>query len=545
MPAETPVQMEVRRRSYNAFASFPQLFRDYCEGFDALREFFGGDYRDPAERRDAAARAVAVRRDRHTLSNVLLDQNSGWNLDEHIRKNIEHLRESDSVAVVTGQQVGLFTGPLYSVYKAVTTVQLARQLADESGRPSVPVFWLGSEDHDFEEMATSHLLHRNELVSLEYPPPPSVGPVGRYRFDEEIDTLVDRLDSILPTSQFKGGVMDLVRSSYRPGRTFADAFAMMMATLFEGTGLVIINSDDERLKKLAAPLFRRELQQPEPLSEGIRRTSADLAKRYHEQVLARPANLFLFENEARIALDARDAQFQLRDGSRTYTGDELIELLDSNPARFSPNVVMRPLVQDLLLPTAMYVGGPGEISYFAQYRSAYEWAGLPMPLIYPRASATLLESKVTKILTKYNLEVTDFEEDVERLFQRVVLESMHVDLDALFSEAGRHVHEAINTLKPEVERVDKTLGRSAEATRSALHDELMALKSRVLRAEKRSQDLVREQIEKAKVNLYPDSRPQERVLSVIYFLNKYSLDLIGELMSVLSADTTEHQIVAL
>lgn len=545
MTTDTPVRMTVRRRPYEEIASFPQLFRDYCARYDALGAYFAGDYRDVDERRKAAERAAGVSRDRNALADVMLDQNSRWGLNDAVRRNVELLRDEHSVAVVTGQQVGLLTGPLYSIYKAVTTVQLARQLADETGRPVVPVFWLGTEDHDFDEMAGAHLLRRNELVALEYPRPSSVGPVGRLRFDERIDAIVQEIDEILPPSQFKPAVMGMVRQAYRRGSTFTEAFATMMAALFDASGLVMIDSDDNRLKKLAKPLFRREIEEPERLSEGIRDTSVRLSRNYHEQVLARPANLFLLEEDTRFALDSHDSQFQLRDGSRKFTKKELTELLEVDPARFSPNVVMRPLMQDLLLPTAIYVGGPGEISYFAQYRTAYDWAGLPMPLIHPRASVTLVESKVAKVLTKYDLDVRDFEEDIERLFQRVVLKSMKVDLDALFNEAGRHVHEAVNLLKSEVEKVDRTLTQSAEATRSALMDELMGLKSRVVRAEKRSQDEVRDQLQKAQVNLYPDGRPQERVLSIVYFLNKYSPELIGELLNSLSTDTTEHQVVEL
>jgi uncharacterized protein YllA (UPF0747 family) len=168
-----------------------------------------------------------------------------------------------------------------------------------------------------------------------------------------------------------------------------------------------------------------------------------------------------------------------------------------------------------------------------------------MPLIYPRASVTLVESKVAKVLDKYGLAVDDFEDDVERLFQRIVLALMDVDVDQLFKEAGRHVHEAVNVLKPDLEKVDRTLVKSAEATRSTLMTELAALKSRVVRAEKRSQDEVREQLGKAGVNLYPGGRLQERTLSILYFLNKYGLHLIDDLQAAISTDTTEHQIVEL
>lgn len=545
MPAHAPAQLIVRRRSFGHFESLSRLFRDYCERYEELHDFFAGDYRLAVERKGAADRAAALHRDRETLADVLLDQNGQWRLDDAIRSNIEKLRDPQSVVVVTGQQVGLFSGPLFTVLKAITTVQMARQLAEETERPVVPVFWLGSEDHDFEEMASTYVLRQNEAVKLEYPRPAAAGPVGRIELGTQITPLVEQLDDLLPPSDFKPDLMRIVRDAYNKDRTFSESFAVLITSLFDGTGLVVIDSDDARLKKLASGLFRREIEDPERLSEGIRQTSQKLGVSYHEQVLARSANLFLLDNEARHPLDAVDSEFQLRDGSRTFSKDELMDLLERDPAQFSPNVVLRPLMQDLLLPTAMYVGGPGEISYFAQYRSAYEWAQIPMPLIYPRASVTLLEPKVAKVLDKYDLAVDDFEGDVDRLFQRVVLSLMDSDIDDLFKDAGRHVHDAVNMLKPELERVDRTLVKSAESTRSALMSELMALKSRVVRAEKRSQDEVRAQLDKASVNLYPGGQQQERVLSILYFLNKYGLNLVDDLLTAISTDTTEHQIVEL
>ena len=166
-------------------------------------------------------------------------------------------------------------------------------------------------------------------------------------------------------------------------------------------------------------------------------------------------------------------------------------MLDTDPKCFSPNVVLRPMMQDALLPTAAYVGGPGEVAYFAQFKPLYEWAGLPMPIIYPRASVTVAETKVKKVLDKYALDVDDFGEDLDRLFQRVVLQQMDVDVEAMFKQAGAPLHQAINTLKPKIEQIDRTLVRTAEATRAVLVKELEKLKRRVVRAEKQNHDQVR------------------------------------------------------
>ena len=543
MSAESTVSLSVRRVPFSTFRSFPALFRDYCADYSELREYFSGDFQDAAAHRTAVSRTLSVDRDRETLADVLLEQNERWGMSEETRANIEALRRSESAAIVTGQQVGLFGGPIYTLLKALTTVRLAEQFSEETGQPVVPVFWMGVEDHDFDEIAAIRLLRRNESVELRYRDAPGGNPgaVGRLQLSDEITRLVDEIDDILPPTDFKDELMGIVREAYRPGRTFGDAFAMLMSSFLSGTGLILLSSDDVRLKRLAAPLFRREVSDPETVAAGIQRTSERLERRYHAQVKVEPTNLFYLEDDGRWPIDLDGETFRIRDHDRSFEREELLDLIEENPEHFSPNVVLRPLMQDTLLPTAAYVGGPGEISYFAQYKSAYEWAELPMPLIYPRASVSLVESKVAKVFDKYDLSLADFEEDLDRLFQRVVVDAMTVDLDELFGDSSRHLHEAINSVKSGLEEVDKTLNKAAEATRSALMAEFEKLKGKAVRVEKKNQEVVRDQLEKAHVNLFPNGGLQERELSILYFLNKYSIGLLGDLQDVLSTDTAEHQ----
>ncbi len=545
----SPAHTAGRRTSPADLGAFPDLFVDYCTDLDAVADFYAGDWRDPAARREAADAAARRPADRDTLVDVLLDQNERWGLDAPTQSHIEALRDPETIAVVTGQQVGLFTGPLYTIYKTITTLQLAEEWAEQTGRLVVPVFWVEGEDHDFEEIATAHILHRNEVVSLSYEPgvEDNPGAVGRLALTDAIDDVLDRLDDALPPSDFKPAVMERVRAAYQPGTRIEDAFTRLMRSLFEDDGLVFINPDEARLKALSRPLFRREIEDPQTPAARIDATSHALRDRgYHAQVTARPTNLFWLGDDSRRAIDlGDDGAFHLRGTDRTFSRADLLDGLDTEPERFSPNVVLRPLMQDHLLPTAAYVAGPGEVSYFAQYGDVYDWAGLDRPLIHPRASVSLVEGKVQKVFDKYNLSVVDFRADLETLFQEVVVDTMEVDVDAVFSEAMPQLHQALNALKPEVETVDRTLGSSTEATRAAIIDEMEALKQKVVRAEKRKHDELRAQLEKAHVNLRPNGTLQERTINVLYYLNKYSLDLLDELRHALGTDTSAHQIVEL
>jgi bacillithiol biosynthesis cysteine-adding enzyme BshC len=546
----TATRPAVRRCSPADLGAFPDLFVDYCTDYDAVADFYAGDWRDPGARRAAADRAAGRPVDRDALADVLAEQNADWGGGDATQKHVEALRDPETVAIVTGQQVGLFTGPLYTIYKTITTLQLAEEWAEQTGRTVVPVFWVEGEDHDFEEIATAHVLRRNEVVPLDYAPDVADNPgaVGRLPLaDDALADVLARLDGALPDSDFKPAVMERVRAAYRPGTHIEDAFARLMRSLFEDEGLVFMNPDDARLKGLTRPLFRREIEDPATPAARVDAASEALRDRgYHAQVHARPTNLFWLADDGRRAIDlGDDGQFTLRNTDRTFSRAELLDRLDAEPARFSPNVVLRPLMQDHLLPTAAYVAGPGEVSYFAQYGGVYDWAGLEQPLIHPRASVSLVEGKVQKVLDKYDLGVCDFRADLDALFQDVVVDTMAVDVDSAFQDATTEMHKALNALKPEVEAVDGSLGAAAEATRAALVEEMNDLKQKVVRAEKRQQDEVRAQLAKAHANLRPEGALQERTINVLYYLNKYSLDLLDDLRHTLRPDTAEHQVVEL
>jgi len=545
----SPVRPSVKHVPPSTLDALPDLFVDYCAGADTITDFFPGDWRDPQARRTSAEQAADRPVDRDTLADVLAEQNERWSGDRPTDRPIDALRDPESIAIVTGQQVGLFTGPLYTIYKTITTLQLADEWADRTGRPVVPVFWIEGEDHDLSEVDTAHVFRHNEVVSLSYEADgtSNPGPVGRLALTNEIEETLDRLDEALPSSDFKPDVMEGVRSAYRPGTAVEDAFARLLQSLFSDTGLVFINPDDPRLKALARPLFRRELNDPKTPATRIEATSQALRDRgYHTQVQARPTNLFWLADGGRRAIDLGDnGHFALRGTGRTLSRSDLMDGLETEPERFSPNVVLRPLMQDLLLPTAAYVAGPGEVSYFAQYGDVYDWAELDQPLVHPRASVSLVEGKVKKVLDKYDLTVADLSTDLDSLFQDVILDTMEVDVERIFGETTTQMHQLLNGLKPDVETVDGSLGASVEATRAALVEEMEDLKQRTVRAEKRQHDDIRAQLKKARVNLRPDDTLQERRINVLYYLNKYSPSLLSDLQATLDTDTSQHQVVEL
>ena len=551
MSPPSPTALATRRVPFSRFKAFPALFERYCTAYEDVADFYAGDFRSAEARRAAADRAADHERDRAAVADVLLDQNERWGMGPKTREHIEALRGGDAVAVVTGQQVGFLTGPLYTVYKTITALQLARQLAEETGRPAVPVFWVEGEDHDFDEIAGVTVLAQNDAQKIRYggPEPPedgNLGAVGRLRLDGQAKAALDALDEALPPTEFKSELMARVRDAYAPDVRLEDAFVHLLRDFFPEAGLVFLNPDDVHLKRLTAPLFRREIEDGETAAARIEEASEKLRGPFHAQVQPRPLNLFLLDESGRHPIDLEGDRFRLRGRERSFTKAELLSRLDEAPEEFSPNVVLRPLMQDLLVPTAAYVAGPSEVSYFAQYKGVYEWAGLPMPIIYPRASATLVESKVQKVLDRYELGrrrlrggggegVPPPRRGRAGGGRRRGLQGRHAAL----------LHQAVEAVKPKVQEVDRTLVKAAEAARTSLVKELERLKERVVKAEKRNQDAVRGRLEKAAAGLYPGGTLQERTLSVLYFLNKYSPGLLADLQATLSLDTTAHQVVEL
>ncbi len=533
---------------FDSFGSFSPLYADYCARFERLAPFYARDWRSVEDRRAAAAEAAAHDRDRETLVRVLREQHPLWGEDDSALRSLERLADPASSVVVTGQQVGLFTGPLYTVLKALTTVMLARRMEEETGRPVVPVFWLGSEDHDFAEMAGVGVPEGDGILDLRYtghalPENGNLGSVGALEFDGAVSEIVDRLDTLLPPSDFHEDLLRAVRDAYAPGVTFRDAFGRLLRHMLRGMGLVFMAADHPDLKRLALPLWIREIEKGQDLFSGLDSTSRRLEAEYHAQVHLRPTNLFVRHDGSRLPIDLEGERYRVRGTDQAWSRAELVRLMEAETDRFSPNVVLRPLTQDWLLPTAAYVGGPGEVAYFAQYRTAYEWAGLPMPVVYPRASVSLVEKRIRRSMEKLGRDVTSFAGNVEALFSELVVEQLDFDLTARFGEATGHLHGAVNLLKKTLADVDPGLVKTAEATRAALVKEVERLQERVIRSERRRQEELRAQVDKVAGALFPSGGFQERTMTPLWFLNKYGPDFLVRLSERLDIGSGMHQVV--
>ncbi|HEY8187956.1 MAG TPA: bacillithiol biosynthesis cysteine-adding enzyme BshC, partial [Pyrinomonadaceae bacterium] len=359
-PEESGLRVETL--SFERVPHQTRLFLDYLNDPTALREFYPEAVRFHHELPARAAKVLSAHQtDRNTLCDALQEMNSAWGAGEETLKNIQRLRDPDCLAVVSGQQAGLFSGPLYTIYKSLSAVKLAGCLTQRNTK-AVPVFWIATEDHDFPEVAKAEFIGRDcRLTNVEVSPElhREGQPVGRVVLDNSVDGVVEQLLEQLPSSEFTPDLEALVRDAWSPGRSYGEAFARMMTILLGRHGLVLLDPLDQRLKALAAPLYARAAARAHEIALAIEVRSRRLVDAgYHAQVTPSENSFPLFihdEAGARHALTrSDDGKYTTKDGDKSYTVDELSNLSLAHPEQVSPNVTLRAVVQDYLLPTIAY-----------------------------------------------------------------------------------------------------------------------------------------------------------------------------------------------
>lgn len=529
---------------------FSKLFDDYVGEFAKVRTFYETDFHSLQNFPKHAEQIKGQFKHRTEVAEVLMDQNRQIGAGDKTLENIGLLREPNTFAIVTGQQVGILGGPLYTIYKTVTAIRLADRLSSTFPELKfVPVFWLEGEDHDFEEVNKVAVLNADHTpVEVEYPVKgkpvqKNAGAVGEIRFNGSLDLFFERLQKALPNSEFKEPLFSILKGAYSPAATFNSSFARLMNALFESAGLVFISSNDRRLKQLLIPIFLKEIEGYPRVSQLIIQRSAELEERYHAQIKTKAMNLFMFFKGGRYFIEPRENDFGLRGIRQYFQKEELLNIVNQTPERISPNVALRPICQDTLLPTLAYVGGPSEIAYFAQLKSVYSYFDMTMPIIYPRASVTIYEEKFERILEKYQLELREFFGDSERVMRKVVELISEVKIDEMFTDAVRRTNELMAEMKYGLNYVDSTLMGPLESTRAKIESHLLVLKEKVVEAQARKHDIALRQVRKVAQSMKPNAMLQERVLNFSYFMNKYGLDFINRLVQEVEIDRFKHQIL--
>ncbi len=531
---------------------YSRLFFDFLASTDTARPFYRLNFRENSSFEHVIREQQEWTRNRTVLTHVLREQNQHYGSTKKTLGNISALESPTTFAVVTGQQVGLFGGPFYTVLKTLTTIRLAHRLKQKYPLFSfVPVFWLEGEDHDFAEMHHAQVLDPAGAVTrIEYLPGGEMpdrnpGPVGEHRFESSIEETLAALQNALQETEFTPELMESLRGCYAPGVSFNEAFARWLNRLFPDDGIVFISANDPALKRILSPLFLREIGEFPASSQIVIGQSAELEKSYHAQVKPKSVNLFLFHKGGRYPIEPRESDFSLRGTRHFLEPEELKRIATDTPEFLSPNVVLRPLAQDTLLPTVAYIAGPSEIAYHAQISPLYAHFGVPQPLLYPRASATVVEERVQRVLEKYNLQIGELFGDHSMLTARVMEQISDIKLDDLFLRTTKGIHALLTELRFGLKELDPTLLGALENATSKTDINLGVLKDKSVAAQKRRNETAVRQIERAVGSVLPGGILQERQLSVVYFLNKYGPDFMKWLPGEVDITGFKHQILSL
>jgi bacillithiol synthase len=530
-----------------------RLFLDYLRDPVALRHFYPSAVRFHHEIPQRTSEVLAAHEvDRGRLCDALAAMQKRWGAGEETLKNIQLLRESDCLAVVSGQQAGLLTGPLYTIYKALSAVKLAGCLRTRNTK-SVPVFWIASEDHDFAEVAAAEFVSREcQLTKVEVPQSLHAEgqPVGSVVLDRSIESIINELFEQLPNSEFAADMKKLLQNAWQPGRGYVESFATMMTSLLGRYGLIFLDPLDPELKKLAAPLYARAAQRAHEIAAAIEERSRKLeAAGYHAQVMATANSFPLFldcERRARHAVSRiENGKYKAKECEEEYTAEELAELALQSPERFSPNVTLRAVVQDYLLPTLAYYGGAAEIAYFAQTAEVYRVLERPVTPILPRSSLTMIERHTGRTLERYGLSLADFFEGLEPVMKRVVEEHLDAGTAKVFTETEQNVNQELDKLRNNLASLDPTLASALETGRRKINYQLEGLRSRFHRAQMTRDEAAQRQLQRAFDQLYPHKDLQERHINVSSLLARHGTYVIEWIYNAVNIGSNEHQIVYL
>jgi bacillithiol biosynthesis cysteine-adding enzyme BshC len=522
-----------------------KLFLDYLSYTPAAQKFYPRSASFSEWMKEEGARVRYDEQRRAKVSGILERQNRAWRASERVLANIERLRRG-ALATVTGQQVGLFGGPLFSIFKALTAVKLAAE-ASAAGVECVPIFWLATEDHDLAEI--NHVSLAAAQGSSQRFAVETHGvadaPVGTIVFGPEIEAEVERAALVLGDSD----AIEWLRESYRPGETLGSSFARLFARLFAEWGVVLLDPADSEFHELARPLFREAIERAPELDEALlSRGKALESAGYHQQVKVTAATTLLFEvkNGARTAMRRKGngggAEFV--SGHERLSERQLIERIEQSPENFNPNVLFRPVMQDYLLPTLAYTGGAAEVAYFAQVGVVYEKLLGRITPVLPRFSATLLEPKAERILNRYHLTLPDLFHGPEKVRELIAAQSLSPDLQARFQEAYASAEKTMSVLRETVGRLDSTLIAAADRARMRMWYQVNRLQRQAARSEVERNGVITRHAETVSQSLFPNKILQEREIGGVSFVARYGPALLGKLYEAIHTDCHDHQVIA-
>ncbi len=533
---------------YDRLPHQPGLFLKYVSlSDDALR--FSQRRPKLTELAQMAGEISAGAFPRTEMAEIVLRQNEGFGITDSVRESIANLSKPGSVAILTGQQAGLFTGPALTIYKALTALRLSEHLR-QRGFNSAAVFWIASDDHDLAEITRlgipeigGGIRTMDARLPLFTTADVPARPVGSIRLPESIHQVIEAYCQSVAGERSEA-LRDMLAAAYQPGATFAEAFGRLMATVLKDRGLILFDPRDKEAKKLAAPTVKRALNEAREIRASLTERNLSLQDSGFQpqvSVLPRSSLVFLEDESARRLLSTGDEGFVLKDTGKRFTVVELTDFLDRHPEQFSPNVLLRPLVQDHLFPTVAYVGGPAEVSYFAQTDVLYRRYGRPAPVIWPRAGFTVVDDAAEMTLMRHGLQVEQCFTREDRIFRRILTERPDAS-ERLLAEIKEGIRHSFEEFRPALVALDSSLGPAADTIERKLLHRTGSLETNFFHYAMSQDDSFRKEVSHLLDCCFPNGNLQERGIGVPYLIGQHGDRFLDALFEAIDLECPAHWI---
>ncbi|MEE9431622.1 MAG: bacillithiol biosynthesis cysteine-adding enzyme BshC [Melioribacteraceae bacterium] len=540
----------------NMFINFSEipgnnnLFLDFMYEFEKVEHFYKLNFRDE-ESYANVFKSISEKEisNNKKIVDIIDSQYKSHSPSEKTIENITLLKQKKTIAILTGQQLGLVGGPLYTVYKIFTAIKLCEYLKTKfTDFNFVPIFWLAGDDHDIEEISELKFVSKNNILNtIKYSDSEkeTKHSVGNLQIDSSIENFYAEIKQSVRETEFSKELYNILDGVLTKDKTIVQSFHSLIFRIFDETGLIIFNPQDKEVKKLLKPIFTKELKDYHQHSASVLSVSANLDENYHTQVKVKPINLFMSDKTGRHLIEPTDNGFRLKGRRTKFSKEEMLKFVDEQPENFSANVLLRPICQDYLFPTGFYIAGPGEISYFAQAITLYKHFNVQQPFIYPRSSATIVEGNISKVLVKNNLSIKEMFLGTDELNSKVIHNILEENVETIFGKFTKSIDKNLSSLSNQLSIIDRSLEDVSNNSKSKIIHQIEILKSKAKKIEENKYEVALRQLDKARNNLYPNGNLQERELSIINFINKYGMDFFDWLYNELEIGEFEHQILEL
>jgi bacillithiol biosynthesis cysteine-adding enzyme BshC len=523
----------------------------YIKDFDSISSFFHySPYKDESfkhRQEDLAQRNF----DRKGLARVIRQFQSKWGLTSKIEDNIHKLEQPNSMVVIGGQQAGLLLGPLYTLHKVISILQLAKQKEEELGTPVVPVFWIAGEDHDFLEVnhvytprATGTLMDKLTLEESQEQDAQKISLSHRVLPKQDVlDWMADFFEQ-QPETEFTADIKENLERWITASETYVDFFGQVVHSLFSKYGLLMIDSGDQDLRKQQGEIFSDIIENYSLIDQHVRHSIDQIkAQGFTPQVHVgeHPALLFIYEQGERLLLEKVDEHlFQTKDGQYRYTKDELLKMAQEKPWLLSNNVITRPFMQESLFPTLAFVGGPGEIAYWSLYKTYFEQFNMKMPILAPRMSITLIEKPIAKTLMKRDIPLESVLDRFTHFRQDWLKQQDNFELEESFMVVKEKISEVYAPLLDKIKEIPG-MDQLGEKNLAKIQEQVEFLEKKSIASFSSQHEAALRQFDKVEQALYPQKKLQERVYNPFTFFNKHGMVLVEQLVELPLAANGKHK----